>query len=134
MNSPLYARGDAIVPISTPVNLTGLEGYFYKRDASNNAIAITSATDVPDGVILDAGNSFSTEISAAIAGGAHNPMRIKLGAAVTDLRKALVLRADGTAGPDTGAGARVVVAKPIETGAVGEKIAAVLLAPVSYAS
>lgn len=129
-DSSLYARGNAIVPIVATSTLADKEGYFYKLDASNQAIAIAAATDVPDGVIGAVLKS-GLEISGIKSGGNHGPVRVKLGAAVTDLRKNLQLRADGTVGPDVGAGtARTVVARPLETGAVDELIEAILINPV----
>lgn len=129
MDSSLFARGNAIIPIVATLTLAGKENRFYKLDASNQAIAIAAATDVPNGLIA-AVTVDGLEISAAISGGAHGPMKVKLGAAVTDLRKDLQLRADGTAGPDAGTGARTLVARPLETGAVDEEIQAVLIYPV----
>ena len=126
--STLFARGNAIMALAATVALLGKEAYFYKLDASNQAIAIAAATDVPNGLIL-ATTVDGLEISAAVLGGNHGPCRVKLGADVTDLRKDLVLRADGSVGPDTGDGARVIVARPLETGTAGEEIQAVLLPP-----
>lgn len=127
-DSALYARANPIVPIVAPVTLAGKERFFYKLDDSNHAVAVASATDVPDGVIgAVSGNGL--EISAIKSGGNHGTVKVKLGAPVTDLRLALQLRADGTVGPDTGAGARVLVARPLETGTTDEEIEAILLLP-----
>lgn len=131
MSSSLYSRGNAIVPIAALVTLAAFGGYFYKLNADGKAIVIASAADIPDGLIADV-RADGLEISAAKQGGNHGPIKIKLGAAVTDLRKDLVLRADGSVGPDTGTGARVVVARPLETGAVDETIEAVLIMPRKY--
>lgn len=131
MGSPLYTRDNAIVPITAGENLTGKEGYFYKLNASNKAVLCDAATDVPHGLILE-GAASGADIAAAPLGGNHGTVRVKLGAQVTDLRKDLTLRADGTAESDDGAGARVVVARPLETGAADEMIEAVLLSPRVY--
>lgn len=133
MESSLYARGNAIVPIVATSTLAGKENYFYKLDGDNQAIIIASAADIPDGVI-GAVTVDGLEISALKQSGNHSPVRVKLGAAVTDLRLDLQLRADGTVGPDAATGARVIVARPLETGAADEFIQAILLPPKVYAA
>jgi hypothetical protein len=135
MNTSLFARESGVIPIKVAVTgaLDGKEGHFYKLDASNQAVAIAATTDVPHGVIL-AVNVAGTEISAAPCGGGYPPVKLKLGANVTDLRKDLTLRADGSVESDDAAGARVVVARPLETGLDDELIAANLIFPVVYAS
>lgn len=132
--SPLFARATAILPIVAAVSLAGKEGFFYKLDASNKAVAIAAVTDVPQGLIAAVPNNDGLEISAAIGGGNHGTLRVKLGGAVTDLRKALALKADGTAITDPATGARVLVARPLETGVTDEMIECVLINPVSFAS
>lgn len=124
--STIYARNTAIIPIVAALTLAGKEGYFYKLDASNQAIAIAAVTDVPDGLIGDVATD-GLEISGLKQGGNHGTVRVKLGAAVTDLRKDLTLRADGSVESDDSAGARVIVARPLETGAADELIEAVLV-------
>jgi hypothetical protein len=138
MNPRLFARESAVTLIAAAVSLAGKEFNFYKRDAQNKAVAIAAATDIPDGLILAASDD-GLEISAAPFAGNHPPVKVKLGAAVTDLRKDLTLRADGTAEPDDQAGARVIVARPLETGLADEEIECVLflkpiLNPVALAS
>jgi hypothetical protein len=119
--SPLYARSNALIFIAAAASLAGKEGYFYKLDGSNEAVLCAAATDVPHGLIM-AVRQDGMEITAAPLGGNHSPVRVKLGAAVTDLRKDLTLRADATAEPDDGAGARV-----LELGDTDEMIEAVLV-------
>ena len=136
MNPRLFARENAVikVDVATTNAFAALEGYFFKLDGSNKAIPIAAVTDVPRGLCL-LNREDGTEISAAIPGGGGlAPVRVKLGANVTDLRKDLQLRADGSAGPDAGTGARVLVARPLETGNTDELIEAVLIYPVSYAT
>jgi len=134
MNPRLLARPSAVIPIACAVQnaFAALEGYFFKLDASNKAIPIAAVTDVPYGLCL-LNREDGNEISAGIPG-ALPPVRVKLGADVTDLRKDLTLRADGSVESDDGSGARVVVARPLETGATGELIEAQLIYPVSFAS
>lgn len=126
--STLYARVNSIIPIVAALTLAGKEGYFYKLNASNQAIAIAAVTDVPHGLILAVSDN-GLEISAAPLGGNHGTCKVKLGTAVTDLRKDLTVKADGTAEPDDAAGARVIVARPLETGVADEMIECVLLRP-----
>lgn len=126
--STLFRRVSAVVPIVAAAALLGKEGYFYKLDASGHAVLCAATTDIPSGLILGT-NKDGLEISAAPLGGNHGTVGVKLGGAVTDLRKNLTLRADATAEQDDGAGPRVIVARPLETGAVGEEIECVLLDP-----
>lgn len=128
MNSTLFARANAVIKLVATSTLAGKEGYFYKLDGSNQAVICSSAADVPHGLIL-AVSADGLEISAAPMGGNHGVVRVKLGAAVTDLRVDLTLRSDGSAESDDAAGARVIVARPLETGASTEMIEAVLLPP-----
>lgn len=124
--STLFTRTHAVIPIMAAANLTGKEGHFYKLDAENKAILCDSVTDLPHGLILE-GAASGLDISAAPLGGNHGTVLVKLGGAVSDLRKDLTLRADGTAESDDGSGARVFVARPLETGLVDEKIECVLI-------
>lgn len=127
--SPLYSRGNAIIPIACAAAMLGSEGTFYKLDATGKAIPLAAATDVPHGLVL-ATSADGLEISAAVLGGNHGPCRVKVGTAVADLRKDLTVKADGSVQPDVGTGtARVMVARPLELGAVGEQINAVLIYP-----
>lgn len=132
MSSTLYARETAIASITAIADLTGQEKKFYKLDGSNQAILCTSAADVPDGVIGAVDPSNGLSISAIKCGGNHGPVKLLLGADVTDLRKDLTLRADATVEPDDGSGPRVVVARPMETGTAGEAIECILLKPRVY--
>lgn len=125
--SSLFARATAIIPLVAAVSLAGKEGYFYKLNASHEAILCTAVTDVPHGLIGAVLADDGLEISALPLGGNHGPVRVKLGAAVTDLRKDLTIRADSTAESDDAAGARVIVARPLETGAADEMIECVLV-------
>lgn len=131
--STLFARTTAVMAIVATVSLVGKEGYFYKLDASNQAVICAATTDVPRGVILAVSEN-GLEISGAVAGGNHGTIRMKCGTAVTDLRKLLTLKADGSVESDDATGARVVVAVPLEVGAVDELIECVLIHPVVYAS
>ena len=124
--STLFKRSTAIVAIVATVSLAGKEGYFYKLDDDHQAVICSAVTDTPAGLI-GAVSENGLEISAIPFGGNNGTVGIKLGAAVTDLRKGLQLRADGSAGPDAQTGARTLVAVPLETGAADEIIECILL-------
>lgn len=124
--STLYARSNAVIALVAAASLVGKEGYAYKLNSSNQAVIVASAADVPHGII-GAVSPNGLEISALPLGGNHGTVKVKLGAAVTDLRLDLTVKADGTLESDDSAGARVIIARPLETGASGELIEAVLI-------
>jgi hypothetical protein len=124
--STLFARANAVIALVATSTLAGKEGYAYKLDASNQAVIVAAASDIPHGIIGAVTND-GLEISALPLGGNHGPVKVKLGTAVTDLRVDLTVKSDGTFESDDGAGARVICARPLETGAVGELIQAVLI-------
>lgn len=124
--STLYSRSNSIIAIVCAATMAGLDNYFYKLDATGKAVPIAAVSDVPHGLIL-AVSADGMEISAAPLGGNHGTCRVKLGANVTDLRKDLTVRADGSAEPDDGAGPRVIVARPLELGSTDEEIECVLV-------
>jgi hypothetical protein len=126
--STRYLRAAAILAIAAAADLTGKEGFPYKLDAENKAVLCSAITDVPHGIIL-AVTPDGLEITAAVLGGNHGTVGVKLGAAVTDLRKMLTIRADGTAESDDAAGARVGFALPLEVGEAGEIIECVVFRP-----
>jgi hypothetical protein len=128
MSSSLFKRINAVIPIVAAVSLAGKENYFYKLDNANKAVLCSAVTDIPHGLILGVTVN-GLEISAAPFGGNHGTVGVKLGGIVSDLRLDLTLRADGAAESDDGAGNRVIVARPLETGAVDEVIECVLLGP-----
>lgn len=128
----LNRRAEAIIPITAGENLTDKEGYFYKLDGSNEAVLCSAVTDVPHGIILQ--GAAADKVISAQPFGNGGTVEVKLGADVTDLRKLLQLRADATAGPNAGTGARTLVAMPLETGVADEKIECVLIPPRAIAA
>jgi hypothetical protein len=128
--STLFSRGNAVVKVdvASAQDFTNKEGYFFKIASNTKATPIAATTDVPYGVVLD-GSQGTVEISALPSVGGPAPVKVKLGAAVTDLSKDLTIKADGTVESDDGAGARVVVARPLETGDTDELIDALLVFP-----
>ena len=124
-----FRRSNAVIAIAAAASLAGKEGYFYKLDDAGKAVIIDAATDVPHGLIGNV-RADGMEISAIVLGNsAIGTVPIKLGGNVTDLRKDLTLKADGSVEADDGAGARVIVARPLETGSTDEFIECVLLFP-----
>lgn len=128
MSSTLYSRDCAVIKLVATASLAGKEGYFYKLDSSNQAVIVSSASDKPHGLIGAVSND-GLEISALPMGGNHGPVRVKLGTTITDLRVDLTVKSNGTAESDDGAGARVIVARPLETGVADELVECVLLTP-----
>ena len=103
------------------------EGYFVAA----TGVIVTSATAVPDAVIIDGGNTGETTTVMPCAGGDAGVITVKLSAAPGAVVKGsrLVLVNDGTVKLDPAAGARVQVAEARESGTAGERIRAVLISP-----
>jgi hypothetical protein len=132
-NSSLLARESAVIPLVAAADQTDKEGYFVEIASNTTASICNSATDAPFGVILDGAAAAKTS-SIGVLGGLAGTVRVKLGANITNLATMLQLRADGTAGPDAGTGARVLVGRPCELGSTDEKIEAVVFNPVVFTS
>lgn len=128
MSSSLYRRINPVIPIVAAATLAGKEGHFYKLDANNEAVIVDDAADIPHGLILSTSED-GLEISAAPLAGNHGTVLVKLAGTVDDLRKDLQLTAAGKAIEDAGTGARVLVARPLDTGVEDEMIECVLLDP-----
>jgi len=126
--STLYRRKTALTSILAAASLAGKEGYFYKLDEDDKAVIVSSAADKPHGLIM-AVTLDGMEITGAPFGGNHGTVPIKLGGNVTELSTDLTLKADGSVEADDGAGARVVLARPLELGTTGEFIECILLEP-----
>jgi len=131
MNPSLQARESAIIPLVATQTHVDKEGYFVEIASNTQASICNSAADAPYGIILN-GAEAGQQSSIGILGALPGTYRVKLGAAITNLATKLQLRADGTVGPDTGAGARVLVGAPCELGTADEKIEAALFAPIVF--
>lgn len=127
-------RANAILPFDVlgDADLTGMEGYFVKRDNATGRITlVTDDQDTPLGVIL-AGGAAPEKTSVAIGGaGLAGTVRVKLGADVGQGRP-LRLRDDATVEVFTGAADTVLVGVALEAGVTGELIEAGLYTPVPF--
>ena len=133
----MIARTLALIVFTAAVDLTGKEGYFVKTDTDPTQVTtVSSATaDVPLGVVSSeavAGASAGILIGDAFAG----TTRVKLSATPGSVVNGAygVLTADGSVKLDPGTGARVRVCRFLESGAANERVEAVLISPVVYAS
>ncbi|MDR2981997.1 MAG: hypothetical protein LBV12_07085 [Puniceicoccales bacterium] len=124
----MQVKPNAILPMQSSQDLSEKEGYFIKKDGT----LVTAATDVPHGLILDGEKSGFAAV--AVPGGFAGTAHVKLGPTpgTVDVGTYLVLNADGSANADTGAGARVRVAKATQAGTGDELIEAVIFDPVVF--
>ena len=124
------ARANALLPIEANGDLTGFVGRFVVLTAGKAAL-VTSAAQRPFGLLLVDGKAGARVTVAAGSGGLAGTVRVKLAAAVANPGTDLQLTADGRVIPDSGSGARVIVAQAVEPGAIDELIEAVLIRPVT---
>lgn len=124
-------RQSAILPLTPAVDHSDYESYFVKLSAGKAAI-VTSATDLPFGVILD-GEDTDGQDSIAVCGGNAGPCEVKLNGIVSK-GAYLQLESDGTVITDAETGARVLVGIALESGVAEEKIPAVLITPIVYSA
>lgn len=123
----MIARNSAILPLTPTADHTGLEGYFI---LPTGALVSSATAAVPLGVITE-GSRINEKDSVAL----HNfggTVKVKLGATpgAVIAGSYLVLQADGSTKLDSGAGARIRVARAVEAGVAQELIEAVLIDPV----
>ena len=105
-------QNNALIALQSEADLSGKKGYFIKSDNSGKAVAVSSATDIPFGAIVE---GFPSGISNTIA--LHNysgTVEIQ----VTDTSAGsikpgsyLQLESDGTVKKEASSGARIVVAR-----------------------
>lgn len=132
-------RTNAILPLPTAADapLAGREGYAVALVDGKVYIHGDAGDAGVFGVLLEA-VPFPEKASVAVAaGGLAGTVRVKLAQAVAapgTLLKLVDTAAGSAFGPDTGAGARVLMAQALETGAIGELIEAVLFKPVYIAA
>lgn len=132
----MIARTIALIALTAAADLTGKEGYFVKVAPDNTSVTpVAAATDIPLGVV-SAEAAQGANAGILIGAGFSGTTRVKLSATPGNvvLGSLLVLTADGSVKLDPGSGARVVVAQALESGSANERIEAVLISPVSYAS
>lgn len=124
-------REGFIQSATSAADLSTKAGYFV--EASSGAVSVVNAaTDNPLGVVVDgvpAGGSNAIGLPGIIA-------KVKLDGTpgTVALGTYLIVSATGTAKADPGTGARVVVARALESGSADELITAQIIVPVAYAS
>jgi len=126
------------LPVASGEDHASQRGFFVVPSGSSVALA-SDALTAPLGVIVDGGASATGEPdSVAICGGGAGVVRVKCAASpgVIAAGANLVLDATtlGAVKADPGTGARVVVARALESGAAGALIDAILVHPIIYAS
>lgn len=128
------ALDSGVIALTPTADHTSSRGYFVEASSGSAAI-VNAATDLPLGVIVD-GQPTTGKSSIALSGSGHvakvkvtgtSPGTIALGTYLT-------VKNDGTVQADAGSGARVQVARALESGAANELIDALLINPVSIAS
>lgn len=132
MNTTALRRESSIIPLTAAADQTDKEGFFVEV-SSGNASICNAATDVPLGVIVQGAGSGELS-SIAVPGGLPGTVAVKLAGTISAIGTLLQLTATGEVIADAGTGARVLVARALETGVDDEKIEAVLFNPVVYAS
>jgi hypothetical protein len=134
------ARTNALIPMptSSATDTYGKEGYPVDANSDGTVDLCADATGNPPFGVIVLGAEHPGKVTVAVAaGGLAGTVRVKLLQAVM-APGALLKLVDSAGviafGPDTGTGARVVMAQALETGAANELIEAVLFKPISYAS
>jgi hypothetical protein len=127
----MESRASAILPLTPAVDHSDYEGYFVKLSAGEAAV-VTSATDLPFGVILD-GEDTDGQDSIAVCGGNAGPCEVKLNGTVSK-GAYLQLESAGTVITDAGSGARVLVGIALDSGVAEELIPAVLIPPIGFSA
>lgn len=125
----------AIIPVVPAADQSDKRGYFVEASGTTAAVC-NAATDNPIGVIVEGA---PTTGRSSIAVGAGLPVKVKVGGTpgTIGFGTYLQLKNDGTVIADAATGARVIVARSIDTGATPvatELIDAVLITPIVYSS
>lgn len=134
------ARSNAVIPMPTSpeTDTFGMEGFPVDANSDGTVDLCADAGGNPPFGVIILGAKHPGQVSIAVAaGGLAGTVRVKLLLPVTApgiLLKLVDVAAQVAFGPDTGTGARVVMAQALEAGAAGELIEAVLFKPISFAS
>lgn len=127
----MIAREKAIIPFTPTADHTGLEGYFVKNSSGSAAIC-NNAADIPLGVITEGGTTLDKSAVAVPAFGGTVKVKVTgTSPGTITVGTYLTLKADGTVQADAGTGARVRVARALESGAANELIEAYLIEPTA---
>lgn len=130
----MLVNPQAVLALTPTADQSDFEGYFVEVSGANVAVC-NNAADIPLGVILD-GEPTTGKSTIALSGAFAGICTVKVTTTSpgTIARGTyLTLKADGTVQADAGTGARVRVARALESGAAGELIQAILLAPLALA-
>lgn len=125
--SALFKRAVAVDCLTPATDHSGKRGYLVKLDSNKNAALVSSAADIPYGVILD-GEDINGKDSVAVLGGNLGTVVVKVQNAVTKGAKGVVY-SDGRVAVDPGTGARVAVCLFMEDGTADELVEAIPLLP-----
>lgn len=130
MNTALLATPGGVFRGNSAADLTGKKGFFVEFTSGNIQLA-DNAADLPIGVLGDGDATGGSVITTAAPG----TVKVKLSGSPGTVSPGtyLTLVAGGTAGADTGTGARVQVARALESGTADELIEAILVEPVALA-
>lgn len=126
------AQDHGVIALTPTADQTNSRGYFVEASSGSAAI-VNAATDIPIGVIVD-GQTTSGKSSIAVAPGLIVKVKVGSTPGTINLGTYLTVKNDGTVIADAGSGARVQVARALESGVATELIDAVLINPVSFAS
>lgn len=127
------AMEQGVIALTPTADHTDSRGYFVEASSGSAAI-VNAATDIPLGVIVD-GQPTTGKSSIAVSPGLIVKVKVTgTSPGTINLGTFLTVKNDGTVQADGGSGARVQVARALESGAANELIDAVLITPVSFAS
>ena len=124
------AFDSGVIALTPTADQRSSRGIFVEASSGSAAI-VNAATDLPIGVIVD-GTDTTGKSSIAVSPGLVVVVKVTgTSPGTINLGTYLTLKADGTVQADAGSGARVQVARALESGAANELISAVLLPPLT---
>lgn len=127
----MIVKDQAVIARTPAADQTGKEGYFVENSSGNVSVC-NSAADIPLGVITDgAATTGKSSVALPNFGGTVKVKVTDTSPGTINQGTYLTLKSDGTVQADAGTGARVQVARALESGAAGELIEAVLINPVT---
>ena len=124
------ARTNAILSYEASADTTGGVGRFVILTAPDKVALVSGPNVKPFGLLLTDGKAGERVAVAICAGGLAGTVRVKAQVAVPNAGVDLLIIPNGAVAPDSGSGARVLVAHALETASPGELFEAVLFRPV----
>ena len=128
--SALYARGNAIIPLTPNETHVDKEGYLVTFSGTTASLS-ASATVVATGVILE-GQATTGKSSIGILGALAGTVRLKASGTITAGAR-VQQSTDGSIVTDAASGARVVVGVALESGVSGDLIEVATFTPTTLA-